>query len=196
MGTNISNALDVISRVFLLIGCTFERQEPLAYLEGRGDANYAACPVTRKSTTGYTLHHGKHTLGTGPSTQSIISLSVGESEFYAAVKTACRVLGLQQLFRDLGIELPVRLGTDSSSAKGMASRRGAGGVRHIHTPALWLQQTVARRKLLSGKTPGDDNTADIGTKVLAAERMWALMDTQCLRKVSVSPLQLEAPLVH
>ena len=78
----------------------------------------------------------------------------------------------------------------------MASRRGVGGVRHIHTPTLWLQQTVARRKLLLVKIPGDDNTSDIGTKVLTAERMWSLLDMLGLRVVPRSPLQLEAQLEH
>ena len=135
---------------------------------------------------------GAHTIATGSSTQTVLSLSVGESEFYGAVKTACRLLGLQMLLRDMHVEVAARLGTDSSSAKGMASRRGAAGVRHIHTPALWLQQTVARRKLQLFKILGERNTADLGTKIVTAEHMRKLLAKLGIRRADASGLQLQA----
>ena len=66
--------------------------------------------------------------------------------------------------------------TDSSAAKGMASRRGAGKVRHIHCPALWLQQAVARKRLKVSRRAGKDLSADVGTKVgIPARRVWELL---------------------
>ena len=91
---------------------------------------------------------GVHPIWSGSSTQTIISLSSGEAEFYGAVKAACRLLGLKSLLYDLGVELPADLVTDSTACKGIASRRGAGNVRHIQwlrRTALWLRQVVPRR---------------------------------------------------
>ena len=66
--------------------------------------------------------------------------------------------------------------TDSSAAKGMASRRGAGQVRHIHCPALWLQQVISRRRLTIKKRAGAVLSPDIGTKAgVPAPQMWELL---------------------
>ena len=76
------------------------------------------------------------------STQTILSLSSGEAEFYGAVRCACRTLGLKSLMSDLPLEVKAELVTDSSACKGLCSRRGAGKIRHIHCPAL---SAVAQR---------------------------------------------------
>ena len=63
------------------------------------------------------------------------------------MRTACRLIRLQSLARDAGWELAAALWTDSSAAKGLASRRGAGKIRHIYCPALWLQHATNCRQL-------------------------------------------------
>ena len=119
---------------------------------------------------------GVHPIWSGSSTQTIISLSSGEAEFYGAVKAACRTLGLKSLLSDLGFEWPADLVTDSTACKGMASRRGAGKVRHIHCPALWLHQVVSRRGLTIVKKSGKILSPDVGTKVgFAAAKQWELL---------------------
>ena len=80
-------------------------------------------------------------------TQAVISLSVGEVEFYASVKVACRVIGLSALAVDIGWSLKPRLWSDSSASIGIGSRRGAGSIRHIQTQTLWLQRTVSEKGL-------------------------------------------------
>jgi len=70
---------------------------------------------------------------------------------------------------DLGVsEMTVRLSFDSSGAKGIAAKRGAGGVRHIELRTLWLQNAVERKLVILRKVPGKVNPADIGTKILTA----------------------------
>jgi len=93
-------------------------------------------------------------------------LSVGEAEFYALVELASRLLGTAIMVRELGAHLEAVLATDSSAARGVASRRGAGKIRHIHTPSLWLQQQVVRKTLRVRKIAGARNGSDIGTKHL------------------------------
>ena len=46
----------------------------------------------------------------------------------------------------------------------MASRRGVGKVRHLHTQALWIQQQIADKRLTLQKERGDDNLADLPTR--------------------------------
>ena len=73
--------------------------------------------------------------------------------------------------KDLGQSMGLVVRTDSSAAKGIASRRGVSKVRHLHTPCLWVQQRVFRRDLTVEKVAGPLNVADLGTKPLAAAEM-------------------------
>ena len=144
----------------------FVRQHLPTHVDAFADSNWAGCPVTRKSTTCCILTLGAHCLTTASFTQSVISLSSAEAEYYAMVKAACRLIGMTYLLRDVGCSFKARLWSDSSAGIGIACRRGASGVRHIETQTLWLQQQVARRKLEVKKKAGKLNIADIGTKVL------------------------------
>ena len=125
----------------------YPRQEWTGKVWGLTDSNWAACPVTRKSTSAAYLMLGKHPIFAASSTQSVLSLSNGEAEFYGAVRCACRTLGLKSLMSDLSLEVKEELVTDSSACKGLYSKRGAGKIRHIHSPALWLHHAVARRQM-------------------------------------------------
>jgi hypothetical protein len=172
----------------------YPRQPMVSKVVGLTDANWGACPVTRKSTSSTHLMLGRHPIFSASSTQAIIALSSGESEFYGAVKTACRLLGLRSLLSDLKLDMAAELVTDSTSAKGMASRRGAGRVRHIHCPALWLQQAIARRRLTIAKRAGKELSADTGTKAgIPAQHMWELLGRfGVVRAQGRSSVQLEA----
>ena len=90
----------------------------------------------------------------------------GESEFYAAVKSAAIGLGFVSLCADLGQKFPkpVEIRIDASACLGIAARRGAGKIRHIATPTLWLQQAVHEQKVAVCKVKGTANPADLGTK--------------------------------
>ena len=81
---------------------------------------------------------GAHVLKTSSATQPTVSLSSGEAEFYGVVKASGLALGQQSLLRDLGLELPVRVWTDSSAAMGICARQGLGKLRHIATHTLWV----------------------------------------------------------
>eukprot|EP00973_Karenia_brevis_P085411 11852082-Karenia_brevis.AAC.1 len=59
-----------------------------------------------------------------------------------------------------------RLNTDSSSRIGIASRRGAAGVRHIETQCLWIQHKVSSKQMQVRNRAGTTNPAVLGTKAL------------------------------
>ena len=69
-----------------------------------------------------------------------MALSSGEAEYYGLVRAGAQAIGIQSILRDLGIERRIRLKTDASVAKSVASRRGAGKIRHIEVNQLWLQE--------------------------------------------------------
>ena len=73
-------------------------------------------------------------------------------------------MGFQALMEDFGVRIGIRLGTDSSAAKGIAARRGLGKVRHVEVCQVWLQQKVQEGKVKVWKVKGTENPADILTK--------------------------------
>ena len=104
-----------------------------------------------------------------------IALSSGESEFYGSVKGASVLVGAGAMARDLGLSKSLRLFVDASAGMGIAQRRGAGKVRHIHTPALWIQRAIHNKVLSIHKCKGASNPADLGTKHLDAKSIWMCM---------------------
>ena len=77
---------------------------------------------------------------------------------------AGQALGYQSMLKDLGIDLPIRLWTDSSAAIGICSRQGLGKLRHLDTHTLWIQQAVRSNRVDLKKVRGDVNPADVFTK--------------------------------
>ena len=80
-------------------------------------------------------------------------------------------MGIKSMLSDVGVNCGITVFTDASAAKGIASRRGLGKVRHIELSQLWLQDKVARDEISVVKVSGNDNFSDSLTKPAAAERI-------------------------
>ena len=155
----------------------FEQQATPKGLTAYTDSDFAGCVRTRKSTSCSMVFWGKHLIKSTSTTQAIISLSSGEAEFYAAVKGSSIALGCQAMFADMGVKNadPPKILVDSTACLGIAGRKGAGRVRHIHTPTLWLQRAASEGRLKLSKVLGTDNPADIGTKALQAASLQKIL---------------------
>ena len=92
-------------------------------------------------------------------TQSPISLSSGDSEYYGIVKCAA-IGGARSMLADFGMSADVVVRTDSSSGLAVGSRRGLGRIWHVQTRYLWVQQRVQEGDLRLKKEPGDTNVSD------------------------------------
>jgi hypothetical protein len=130
------------------------------------DIDFAGGLKTRKSTSGGVITIGDHVIKTWSTTQTTIALSPGEAEYYGMVKGASMAMGIRSMLQDLGVEMNVRLRTDASAAKGIASRRGLGKIRHIEVQQLWLQEKVNRGEIEVMKVKGEGNLSDALTKAL------------------------------
>ena len=104
-------------------------------------------------------------------TQRTRALSVGEAEYYALVTGAAEGLGMQALGADLGMDLKVRIWTDSTTGKSIASRRGLGKLRHVELRWLWVQEVIKAGRIEVRKVKGEDNVADHLTKPITKEIM-------------------------
>ena len=95
-------------------------------------------------------------------------MSSGKAEYYAIVKGAERGIGIRSMLKDFQISEAsnrhVEVKEDSSAAKGIASRRGLGKLKHVDIKELWIQEKVLDGDLKITKVPGTTNLADALTK--------------------------------
>ena len=133
-------------------------------VEGFSDSDYAGCRRTAKSTSGGALLIGRHCVKTWSSTQKSVTLSSGEAELVAAVKTSTEVLGILQLLADWGRNFEGVILVDSSAALGVVKRKGNGKMRHIKVGMLWIQEMEEMGELGYEKVDGEWNCADLMTK--------------------------------
>ena len=108
-------------------------------------------------------------------TSTPIMLGAFEAEYYGMVTGTSNALGVAGVRADVGVVREITLYTDSSAAKGIASRRGLGKVRHIELCELWLQDQVARGRIVVNKICGDDNFSDSLTKHASTDRITQTM---------------------
>ena len=85
-----------------------------------------------------------HCRKTWSSTQDIIAPSSGEAEYYGLVRGASQAIGIKSMLHDMGVDIDVGINTDASAAKGIASRKGVGRVRHSEVHQRWVQEKVSK----------------------------------------------------
>ena len=68
--------------------------------------------------------------------QKAVSLSLWESELYAAVSIGVEALGLQSELRDFGNNTRVTLAWDTQGVVDQTARHGPGLAKHVHTRHL------------------------------------------------------------
>ena len=144
-------------------------------IDGFTDSDWAGCPKSLRSTSGGALMIGGHCVKSWSSTQKCVTLSSGEAELVATVKTSTETIGLAQLARDWGVELEGKILTDSSAALGVVRRKGNGKLRHINVGMMWIQQKEEDGELEFEKVRGDLNPSDLMTKGLQMKTMKAHM---------------------
>eukprot|EP00959_Pyramimonas_sp_CCMP1952_P246143 5144749-Pyramimonas_sp.AAC.1 len=118
----------------------FQRQPEQSKLVQYTDTDHAGCKVTRRSTSAGVTTHGSHTLAAYSTTQKPIATSSRESEYYGVFKAGSLLVDMTLMAKDYGMAYSGELRADASAGIGIASRRGIGKTRHLHTQALRLQR--------------------------------------------------------
>lgn len=99
-------------------------------------------------------------------------------------------LGYQALLKDLGIEAPLRVWTDSSAAIGICSRQGLGKLKHLDTHTLWIQQAVRLGRVELRTVDGEVDPADFLTNhSLSRKRLEALVKLHGCEYMGGAPSQ-------
>ena len=135
------------------------------------DADHAGCVKTRKSVSGGVLMAGGCCIKTYSKGQGVVSLSSGESEYYALVSGASNLLGEVSTAKDWGLQPESEVFMDASAGIAMGSRRGLGKAKHVDTQYHWVQDRVAKRYFRLKKVDTGDMLADVLTKPVIEEKM-------------------------
>ncbi|KAE8692073.1 hypothetical protein F3Y22_tig00110860pilonHSYRG00043 [Hibiscus syriacus] len=157
-------------------------------LLGYSDADWAGCPVTRCSTTGYTVYFGQSLISWCSKKQTIVARSSAEVEYRALASVAAELSWALQLLRELHITLfsPPRLLCDNQSAIFMASNPVTKSrFKHIDIDYHFVRELVARRVLSLGFVPSHLQLADVFTK--GVPKLQFLLDCSKLCVLPISP---------
>ena len=122
------------------------------------DSDWAGDRQQRKSTSGGLVIVGGIAVKSWSRTQRGRSLSSAEAEYYAIVTGVAEALAVQALAEEMEWKMSVRVHTDSSAAKAVASRRGLGKLRHIELNTYgsknWYKNRGSRsRRSMDSTTP-------------------------------------------
>ena len=90
----------------LHFGLTFRPSTVPSALVAYLDADWASCPDTHRSTSGYSIYLGNNLVSWSAKKQPTVSRSSCESEYRALAMTAAELLWLTHLLHDLKVPIP------------------------------------------------------------------------------------------
>ncbi|CAI0435697.1 unnamed protein product, partial [Linum tenue] len=142
-------------------------------LSGFSDSDWATCPDSRKSITGYCTFLGSSLVTWRSKKQGTVSRSSSEAEYRALAQLSCEVQWLKALLEFYGISHPhpIKVYCDNQSAIHIAENP----VFHERTKHIEVDCHVVRERLKSGllnlhHVSTEFQLADIFTKGLSVDR--------------------------
>ncbi|XXG48874.1 hypothetical protein AAC387_Pa02g3202 [Persea americana] len=133
------------------------------------DADWAGCPLTRRSTTGFCTYLGRNCISWSAKKQPTVARSSTEAEYRALASTTAELTWLSFLLWDtrLFLEAPPTLFCDNMSALYMTVNPVFHArTKHIEIDYHFVREKVALGALITRFIPSDGQVTDIFTKPL------------------------------
>ena len=133
-------------------------------LDSASHSDWAGCPSTRKSTSGAMVWLNGAPVSTLCKTQGLTALSSPEAEYYAGTVGVAEAKLVQSILLDRGVTAEIEHFVDNSSAITSGRRIGLGGMRHVETRYMWIQEELRAQRTKLTKVKGTENATAVATK--------------------------------
>ena len=134
------------------------------------DSDYAKCPVTRRSVSGYATFLEGAPVNVKSAMQKTVALSVTEAETITGVQCAQDMLYVKRVIKGLGLKVKFSmiLHINNSDAVDLANNWSAGGrTCHMDTRMFFLRELKEAGIMKIQWVRGNENPVDMFTKNLS-----------------------------
>ncbi|KAM6559603.1 hypothetical protein CsatA_028842 [Cannabis sativa] len=139
------------------------------HLRGFSDSDWATCPITRRSTTGFCIFIGDCLISWKTKKQPTVSKSSAEAEYRALAATTSEMTWIQYLLKDLHIQQPTSafIYCDNQSAIHIANNPTFHErTKHIELDCHFIREKIANSTIRLIPVSSNLQLADAFTKPL------------------------------
>ncbi|CAM8905835.1 unnamed protein product [Rhodiola kirilowii] len=154
-------------------GIFFSAESDLC-LSGFCDADWASCPLTRRSVTGYCMLLGSSVISWKTRKQAVVSRSSAESEYRSMASACSEIIWLIRLLADMNVPVttPVALFCDNQSAIHLARNPVFHErTKHVEIDCHFTRQFVNTGTINPTAIHTSEQPADLFTKPLTHDHL-------------------------
>lgn len=144
---------------------------------GFSDSDWAGCPLTRRSTTGFCIYLGSNCVSWSAKKQHTVARSSTEAEYRALASAAAEITWVSFILRDIGLymsETPTIFSDNLSALQLTVNPVFHARTKHIEIDYHFVREKVALGSLVTRFVRSEDQVADLFTKPLPHSQFCAL----------------------